>query len=106
MQIGRQSGEQSIQIRIKSLLLSATGGPALIGLQTPETWALPKVAGREREPMPSWGGAIAGLPLLAPGLSIRRNPAPAKRRALMPVYIKKHLRKSGKGSVELWFDTG
>lgn len=32
MQIGRQRSEQSIQIRIKSLLLSTAMGPALIVL--------------------------------------------------------------------------
>jgi len=100
MQIGRQSSEQSIQIRIKSLLLSTTGGPALIGLQTPETWALPKVAGRGREPVPSYGGAIAGVPVPAPGLGIRSSRLPAKPVALALVYAKRHLKKSREGSAE------
>lgn len=50
MQIGRQRSEQSIQIRIKSLLLSAATGPALIALRAPQTWASPKAAGRAQEP--------------------------------------------------------
>lgn len=41
MQIGRQRSEQSIQIRIKSLLLSTAMGPALIVLWAPGTCAQP-----------------------------------------------------------------